>query len=127
MITLPANCVCFSVWCCVRFADPSHSKDPTLTGDFADELWIKLPMPVILPVGSWVNLPTPKEWIGGCGHLGGAITKWFLFDASIVCEIEMRGTYLSSTDVPDLLAIGYVDTDECYPDEVQESLGKLTY
>ena len=111
----------FSVWCCVRFA--RHSAD-RLEDDYMGELWIKMPMPAILPVGSWVDLPTPSFWRPISGLTSGEISSWSLVGNAIVCEID-DPSHLGNDSVAELLAIGYVDADGGYPDEVSAASGGL--
>jgi hypothetical protein len=109
------------VWCRVRFA--AHSAE-RLADDYAGELWIKMPMPAILPVGSWIDLPTPRTWRPCSGITSGRISSWSLIGDAIVCEIN-DPSHLGNDIVDELLAIGYVDHGGGYPDEVSAASDKM--
>lgn len=103
----------FAVWCCVRWV----SAGEKLKDDFTGELWINVAMPAILPAGSSVDLPTPREWGRVTGVMTGTIASWALMGSAIVCEIRDE-SHLGIDSVQELLAIGYANHDGGYPDEV---------
>ncbi len=121
MSDLSSGSQCFAVWCCVYFARHTSER---LENDHTGALWIKLPMPAIIPVGSWVDLPTPLGWRPGCGQLSGKIALWSLMGDAIVCEID-DPCHVGTDHVAELLAIGYADHNGDYPDEVSAALGRL--
>jgi hypothetical protein len=112
-----------SVWCCVRYARDAAER---LADDYNGELWIKMPMPAILPVGSWVDLPTPRAWRSALGVSTGKISEWSLIGGFLVCEID-DPSHIDDYGVAELLAIGYSDHRGGYPKEVCESYDKLFY
>jgi hypothetical protein len=107
----------FAVWCCVHF---SRHTTERLADDYTGELWIKLQMPAILPVGSWVDLPTPRDWRPGSGTSSGKISSWSLMGEVIVCEID-DPSHLGNDQGAELLAIGYADHQCGYPNEVSKA------
>jgi hypothetical protein len=112
---------CFAVWCCVRWARLTKER---LEEDFNGELWIKMSMPAIFPVGSFIDLPTPRAWDSVSGALGGRIASWHLIGSEIVCEID-DNCHVGNDSVQELLAIGYSDHSGGYPDEVWQSGERL--
>ena len=110
----------FAVWCCVRWSRAGER----LEGDFTGELWMRMSMPAILPVGSDIDIPTPRSWDSATGVMSGIIKSWSLCGDAIVCTLE--GTdYLGQESVAELLAIGYADHSGGYPDEVWKAMEKM--
>jgi len=116
-----AGSPCLAVWCCVRWARLMKER---LEDDFNGELWVKIPMPAILPVGSFVDLPTPRAWVSVSGALGGTIASWHLMDGVLVCEID-DNCHIPNDSVQELLAAGYSYHPAGYPDEVSEAGKRL--
>jgi hypothetical protein len=108
-----------SVWCCVRYARHATER---LADDYNGELWIEIQMPAILPVGSWVDLPTPRAWRSVLGVSIGKISEWSLVGRRgvVVCEID-DPCHLGREQVKELLAIGYSEHFGGYPKEVCEA------
>lgn len=111
----------FEVWFCVSFLGHETKRHP---GEFAEGLWVKLSVPAILPIGSSVFLPTPLGWERTGGELYGIVRQWRAFGDALVCEVVER-VDLDQDSLNDLLAIGYVDCDGGYPDEVIRAGDKL--
>lgn len=107
----------FEVWCCVHWPRDRHEG---FDEDFSGELWIKVSMPAILPVGSLVGLPTPRAWDRTCGELSGKISAWALAGGVLVCEIEDT-SFIDAETVKELLAIGYTDHSGGNPGEVRDA------
>ena len=110
-----------SVWCRICHARRSEER---LADCYYGELWIKLSMPAILPVGSWIELPTPQAWRSATGVSFGKISEWTLIGGFLVCEID-DSCHLGNEQVAELLAIGYSDYLDDYPEEVGEASENL--
>ena len=110
-----------AVWCCVKWAELSPDSDED---DFTGALWIRMAMPAILPVGSDIDLPTPRSWDSATGVMTGRIVSWSLCGDAIVCELEDT-SHLGQDSVAELLAIGYADHSGGYPDEVWKAIEKM--
>lgn len=111
----------FSVWCGVSFAGRCGS-DKLDADDYDGEIWVKVTMPAILPVGQWVYLPTPKAWKPCTGELSGRIDAWHVVCDAIVCDIFCQGMHVDAEGVSELLEIGY---QRDFPGELEESYRTL--
>jgi len=81
-------------------------------------------MPAILPVGSDIDLPTPRSWHSATGVMTSIIKSWSLCGDAIVCTLEDTDC-LGQESVAELLAIGYADHSGGYPDEVWKAMEKM--
>lgn len=102
-----------AVWCCIYFSKTQERLD----ADFRGELWVKMKMPSVLPVGSQVDLPTPRGWYAISGMMEGRVREWRQHGTVLVCEMDHE-CHIDFEATRELVSIGYIDAGDGYPSEV---------
>ncbi len=108
MLGSPAG---LTVWCRVDFHECT-----------VDELWIRVTIPVMLPVGATVGLPLPRSWDECTGIFSGTIDSIECFGATVCFDVEVRGIRMDEDGVQELIGIGYMND---VPGEVSDSWDSL--
>ena len=87
-------------------------------------LWVPQDVFAIVPVDSWVYLPTPKEWVGESGKLSGVVTGYVATGCEIECDVDLVAIgFDEGEDFAEMLAIGYVDKE---PQEIVDAYNSLS-
>ena len=107
-----------SVWC--RVSINERRADGRVYG--LVDRWVQVDMPFIMPIGTTVDLPTPRKWTE-C-EMEGEIKGWSVSGGVAHCYIEATG-YLDSDDVADLEEIGYIGDDCEWPATVQAGVNRM--
>lgn len=77
-------------------------------------------MPLLMPVGSTIYLPSPTDWDGS---LTAKIASYTLIGDVIECQLEIEGGPLKECDdLRDLLAVGYSEHD---PEEIKTAYSRF--
>lgn len=96
------------VWCQVTCVNSEKTR-------IVKTLWIKIHMPVLMPIGSTLYMPSPMAWEDICGSLTCRVSGYTLLGNQIECKAEPIGMSFDE-DFADMLAIGYVENE---PDELK--------
>lgn len=92
------------IYCEVTFVDAAESKR---FGKCAERLWVEIEMPCVVPVGTSLDLPTPKGWRSITGEISVRITSWDVTGGVLSCQAEPIGFTCDPDGIAELLAIGY--------------------
>jgi hypothetical protein len=92
------------IYCEVLFKEAALSEK---FGKCAEYLWVEIDIPCVVPVGSTLDLPTPKEWRPITGEMSAEITSWDITGGVLSCTAEPYGFTCDPEGIAELLLIGY--------------------
>jgi len=75
------------------------------------DLWVIIEIPCIVPIGSCIHLPTPKEWEPICGAIYSQIDGYQVTGGILHCTAKPLGMVFDEHGVQELIAIGYKETE----------------
>lgn len=97
-----------NVWCQIDCLNDKRSR-------VVKTLWIQIDMPVLMPIGSTVYMPTPINWEDICGSLICRVAGYTLMGSVIECKADPI-MMVFGDDFSDMLSIGYVENE---PEELK--------
>lgn len=103
------------VWASIRFNSKSVCH--------LDELWVKIQLPCLVPVGTTIRLPTPKGW-NDEADIESEVKSWHVHGTAIECQLAPETVVLDSEALAELHAIGYRFADG-WPQEILDAMAAL--
>lgn len=101
-----------NVWCEVDCLDDKRTR-------IVKTLWVQIEMPVLMPIGSIIYMPSPKDWEPICGSLMCRVKGYTLIGQQIECKAEPVGMVFDADDTfEDMLAVGYLSEE---PQELKDA------
>lgn len=107
------------VYCEVLFKEAALSER---FGKCAEYLWVEVDIPFVVPVGTTLDLPTPKEWKPITGEISAKITSWDVTGGLLSCKAEPYGFTCDPDGIKELLLIGYSRQTPAEIDAAWESI-----